>query len=316
MKKITTRVKQILNRFYLYKIIAFHIHKKSVEKNPIAEINRYYVSKFGHRADLTNPRSLIEKIYWMQLHCDTSLWTTCADKYRVREYIENKGFKEYLPKLYGMWEKPKQINPNMLPKSFVLKANNGCATVLIVKDKDKIDWNSQKKKMRQWISIPFGYSGYEPHYLKIKPCIIAEELLVQNKELDVISPESMVDFKLWCFNGHVESCLVTYNRNKGFINIDLYDRNWVRISDNLRNYDGFHVPGKNHIPKPICWEEMVSIASELSKGFPEIRIDFYVVDNKPVIGELTLSSGYGYFTEDYYNYLGAFVDTSLLSKIR
>ena len=61
---------------------------------------------------------------------------------------------------------------------------------------------------------------------------------------------------------------------------------------------------------------MVEIASALSIGQPQMRVDFYIVENKPVIGELTMSSGYGYFTENYYNYLGTLVDVNLLPKIK
>ena len=39
---------------------------------------------------------------------------------------------------------------------------------------------------------------------------------------------------------------------------------------------------------------------------------FYVIHNKPVIGELTFSTGYGYFTDDYYDYLGSKIDIDKL----
>ena len=56
---------------------------------------------------------------------------------------------------------------------------------------------------------------------------------------------------------------------------------------------------------------MIEIASKLSKPFPEVRVDFYVVDNKPIIGELTLSAGYGTLTEEYYRYLGDKTDITM-----
>lgn len=59
---------------------------------------------------------------------------------------------------------------------------------------------------------------------------------------------------------------------------------------------------------------MLEIASTLSKGQPEMRVEMYLVDDKPVIGELTMSSEYGCFTENYYNYLGKFVNVSLLPQ--
>ncbi len=70
------------------------------------------------------------------------------------------------------------------------------------------------------------------------------------------------------------------------------------------------------IPKPECLDEMLKIASKLSEPFPEVRVDFYIVNNKPIIGELTFSTGYGYFTDEYYKYLGDKCDISNLKVIK
>lgn len=283
-----------------------------IKINPSWEINRYYKFAFGKKANLQNPETLIEKIYWMQLHCDTSEWTLLADKYRVRDYISNRGFSDYLPKLYGVWENPELIDFDNLPNEFVIKANNGCKSVVIIKDKSKVDIPSLKRQMKEWIKSPFGYSGFEPHYLSIKPCIIAEELLTQDDYLQIISPESMVDFKFWSFNGHVECCFVAYNRTENHLSIDLYDTQWNRLLNSLKNFKNDKVNPNITIPKPKCLNEMLKIASVLSKGHPQMRVDFYIVDGKPVIGELTMSSGYGYFTEEYYKYLGSLTDVNII----
>ena len=143
-----------------------------------------------------------------------------------------------------------------MPNSFVLKANNGCETVSVIKNKAVCNWDSVKREMNNWFKYPFGYSGYEPHYLRIPPCIIAEELLVQNTELTELSPNSMVDFKFWCFNGHVECCLVTYGREKGSLIIDLYDCKWNRIVSNIINYGIEKVNPTVTVPKPKCLDKM------------------------------------------------------------
>lgn len=307
----------MISRFrQIYHYVISMIHRLTVLLSPRIEINRYFRKVFGHKANLTSPKSLIEKIYWMQLHCDTKQWSLFADKYRMREYVISMGLGDNLPILYGMWTDPNKIDIDKLPKKFVIKANNGCATVLVIKDKSQVDWVQKKREMKKWLSVPFGYSGYEPHYLRIEPCIIAEELLEQSDELNALSPSSMVDYKFWCFNGHVECCFVAYNRKKGNLTIDLYDTNWNRLLKHLKNYKSDRYDSSVIIPKPECLDKMVEIASALSIGQPQMRVDFYIVENKPVIGELTMSSGYGYFTENYYNYLGTLVDVNLLPKIK
>lgn len=311
---LRTKIVLFFNKSYYYKKLAYLYQKWSVERNPIKEISRNYELRFHKKPDLDSPQNLIEKIYWMQLHCDTSKWTLCADKYRMRSYVTECGFENYLPKLYGVWEDPDDIKWDQLPSQMVIKANNGCATVLVIKDKSAYDEKKLKKEFNRWLSIPYGYRAYQPHYLSIKPCILAEELLEQGPELNEIS-SSIVDFKTWCFNGRVECFFITYNRKGSRHSVDLYDANWNKMKEHL-NFNGAFDYQETLFPKPSCLEEMKMIASRLSKGFPEMRVDFYVINGKPVIGELTLSAGYGNLTEDYYNYLGSLTDVTLLKQIK
>ena len=66
----------------------------------------------------------------------------------------------------------------------------------------------------------------------------------------------------------------------------------------------YHYHPETSIPKPKCLDEMLRIASILSEDFPEVRVDLYVINGQPYIGELTFSSGYGFFTNEYYRHLG------------
>lgn len=57
----------------------------------------------------------------MQFNTDTSLWTRCADKFLVREYIKECGCENLQNTLYGKWDSPDEIDYDMLPDQFVLK---------------------------------------------------------------------------------------------------------------------------------------------------------------------------------------------------
>ena len=301
---------------FIFKYIADTVKKIIVSINPKWEINRCYSKVFnGKKPNLKEPKNLVEKIFWMELNCDTSLWTKCADKYRMREYVEECGYGDYLPKLYAKWDKADEIDFTDLPNEFVLKANDGCGTVYIVKDKSKEDINKVRKMVKQWMRLPhFGYMNAQLHYLPVKSCIIAEELLHQDEELNRLSPSSMVDFKLWSFAGEVESVLITYDRKKDSLSIDLYDKDWNDIRHNIPMECHYNVNRGKTIPKPACLEKMIEIAQKLSKPFPEVRVDFYIANNKPIIGELTFSTGYGYFTEEYYELLGRKTNITMCKK--
>ena len=159
-----------------------------------------------------------------------------------------------------------------------------------------------------------GYSNAQLHYLPIKPCIIAEELLHPSEEDKRISPSSLIDYKIWCFSGKPVCILVTYDRKGGIHYVDMYDTEWNRKDDclNKKRAKFRDTP----IPKPACLQQMVEMASVLSKPFPEVRVDFYVVNDSPVIGELTFSTGYGNYTLEMYDYLGSFIDLSKVKRIR
>lgn len=292
-----------IRSFYCYKYFASIFHKFLVKRDPRKEMRRVYYKVYHQYPDFENPQNLIEKIYWMQLYSDTSLWTKCADKYAMREYVKECGLEEYLPENYGKWDKVNNIDFNTLPNEFVLKTNNGCGTVLIVRDKSTLDIKTTKKMLQQWLNVPFGWSGAELHYTRIVPCIIAEELLKQDKEQLLFSPNSQVDYKVWCINGELESILVVYDRDKDGYCLDLYDTEWRRIKDKLKKNGHFKMRDAE-VPKPICLDLMLEMAQKLAKPFPEVRVDFYIVNGEPVIGELTFTTGYGYFSDDYYHYLG------------
>ncbi|MCR5361755.1 MAG: hypothetical protein K6E73_07060 [Bacteroidales bacterium] len=298
----------------LYAEYLYYRYKRIYEKDPRLAAYGLYDRIYGNHDnfDIDNPKSLLEKITWLELNSDTSLWTLCADKYRMREYVAQCGLEDHLPSLYGHWDNPNDIDFSSLPHEFVLKANNGCGTVKIVRDKDKLNEKKVKKELKRWLKHKFGYMGAQTHYLSIKPCILAEELLHQSDEQNAFSPNSLIDYKVWCLNGKPECILVVYGRTSNNHLLDMYDTNWERIPNSLKHNKSYGVK-EDKFPRPSCLEEMLEMAAVLSKPFPEVRVDFYVVKEKPVIGELTFTSGYGNYTDDFYNYLGSKID---LSKVK
>lgn len=161
-----------------------------------------------------------------------------------------------------------------------------------------------RKLLKSWLK-PYGYVGGQTHYLRIKPCIVAEELLHQDEAEKVFSPTSLVDYKMWCINGEPESIWVAFNRHNAlYVNMALFDTNWNPIPQFLRNTNLETYDPNVVVPRPKCLVEMFEIARKISAPFPELRLDFYVIDGKPFIGEMTFTSGYGYYTDEYYEYLG------------
>ena len=76
---------------------------------------------------------------WIELYLRDPLKSKCADKYGVREYIENLGEDKRLNDLYNVYVKVEDMVWNYLPESFVLKVNNKCGANIICSDKKNLN---------------------------------------------------------------------------------------------------------------------------------------------------------------------------------
>lgn len=279
-------------------------------RDPHGLANKVYRKVFNKDIDWNNPKNLIEKIYWLQLYSDTTLWSICADKYRIREYLRLKGVEYLLPDLYGHWFKSRDIDFDKLPNSFVLKTTNGCGQVLIVKDKSKLDIKKTRALLDHWLLFRYGFDDAQIHYTRIQPSIIAEEFLIDGNNVS----NSIIDYKFWCLNGKVEYILCAFDRvilgEDRDYKLAAFDRDWNDISNICLK---IHKLKNVKIKRPKHLEEMIKYAEFISQDFIEVRVDFYDTSNRIYLGEITFSSGYGSHKEEFYEYLGSKID---LSKVK
>lgn len=138
-----------------------------------------YKLAFGHGIDWEHPRDLNEWINYLAFKTDTSEWTRLADKYEVRQFVEERGLGHILLPLYGKWECPEDIDFDALPQSFVMKTNCSCGDTIIVGDKSKADYDAIRQKMRRALEgrDELFVQSAEPHYLKIRQFIVCEQLI-------------------------------------------------------------------------------------------------------------------------------------------
>lgn len=256
-----------------------------------------YFIKMHRPLHLKNPKRWTEKIQWYKLYYHDPLMTQCADKYRVREYIEKKGYSDLLNELYYVFEKPEEITEDVverLPEQFVIKTNGSCGTNIIVKDKAAFRLDEARQKLSKWLAkSKHKYPGREWPYYDIEPKIIIEKFLDGG-------PHGLTDYKFFCFNGEPTHLLVISDRFTDE-KIDLYSAKWKRL--NVIQSDCPHQTD-HLLPKPRNFERMLEVAKNLSKDFPQVRVDLYDLDGKIYFGELTFFSGSGYyiFTPDSFDY--------------
>ena len=209
------------------------------------------------------------------------LYSDLADKIAVREYSKNRLGKDITPEVYGIWTSANDIKWDLLPESFVIKTNNSCGTNIIVKDKSSLDKPKTTRQLQRWLKFPYGKLTGQIHYSLIKPRIFAEQLLFNDSNPGALPP----DYKFFCFNG-VPVFILYYEDRKinGHITPNqTFDTNWQPLNDLVLR------PVEHSIPAPKSLDLMLRYATQLSKNLPFARIDFYEIDGKPYLGEITLT---------------------------
>lgn len=267
-------------------------------------VSLQYRIKLGRWPDLKNPKRYSEKLQWYKLYYRDDKMKRCVDKYEVREYIRRCGLCDILPKCYGVYSSPDEVDFDLLPKSFVIKdtLGSGGNSVIIVKDKEKVCIEELIKKMHTWVNQPVHLKnpGREWVYDHMQHRIIIEEYL---NEPD----EELKDYKFFCFNGKVACVYVIANRILGgHGELAIMDENFVRIPYQSTTQNVM----RENPEKPQTFETMKKLAEQLSAGFPHVRVDLYSLGSRVVFGELTFfgASGYMKYEPDEFDFIlgGAF----------
>lgn len=274
------------------------------KRDKILYLSSMFYELVGYYPNLKNPKTFNEKLNWMKLNYFNPIEEKIVDKYEFKNYIKEKLGEGYTIPLIKMYEDINDINFDALPNQFVVKTTCASANtgVFIVKDKAKLDIDKLKYDLNQTLSM--FHSGYcycyTRNYKDIVPRIIIEEYVEQ---LD----GNLYDYKFYCFHGTPKWVLACYGRDKHTIyeNHDL-DWNTIVLSPNSSN--------TNKIKCPATFEKMYAIAKKISQEFPFVRVDFYDVNGKVYIGELTFTPGGGFNTyyQDIDKKIGDWLD---LSKI-
>lgn len=229
--------------------------------------------------NLKEPKTFNEKTTWLKLneYNNNKLISKCADKYEVREFIEENKCAEILNELYGVYENFDDINFDKLPNKFALKCTHGCAYNIICKDKSEFNIEEARKKVNKWMKEKYGYATTELHYTRIKPRIIIEKYLCDK------NGKMPIDYKFYCINGNVKCILVCSERDEN-LKLSYYNQKWERL-----DYEKKEWSSKKNIAKPKKLNEMIKIAKKLSKKFPFVRVDLYCDKEKIIFGELTFT---------------------------
>lgn len=262
-----------------------------------------YRIKMGFWPNFKHPQRFTEKLQLYKMKYRNPVMHQCVDKYEVRQYVEKKGLGNILNELYGVYDRPEEIDFDTLPDKFVIKTTTGGGglNVIVVTDKSSCDMEGIRRKLALWEGANNlgALAGREWAYQDCKPRIIIEKYLE-----DQTGGGNLSDYKLLLFNGKFRFLWVDkdryLNHHRGF-----WDEDLKFLPDVYSDHDTFKTPPT----LPNNMSEMIIVGEKLSEDFPFARIDLYNVDGTIVFGEITFYpwSGYVKFTPTIFDMqLGAY----------
>ena len=244
---------------------------------------RVYRNVHKEEADFINPSTFDEKQLWLKMYYRNPLCVTCSDKYRVREYVKNMGLEYILNPLYAVYDSVDEIDWERLPSRFYMKANHMSGCNVCCTDPQTFDRKEAIKRLKRGMRHNYYLDSREWNYGPINRKIIVEAIIEDKKK----SP--LIDYRFLCTDG---KC------NYIFIDIGTADVDGKHLEDARRNvYDremkllDVKVTRDNFpaelVQKPPNFDEMLTIAEQLSGHFPFCRVDLYNIDGKIIFGEMT-----------------------------
>lgn len=262
-----------------------------------------YRLSLGKKLNLKNPVTYNEKIQWLKLHDRKPEYTMMVDKYAVRSYIAKTIGEQYsIPLVGGPWKTFDEIDFDRLPDQFVLKCNHDSGGLVICKDKSKLNKEVARKKIEKSLKRNFYWVNREWPYKDVKPCIIAEQYMVDE------SGYELKDYKFFCFDGVPRVMFIATDRGTD-TKFDFFDMDFNHLP-----FTNGHPCADRTPAKPAGFEEMKRLAGILSRGIKQVRVDFYEINGRVYFGELTFShwSGNVPFDPEEWDYkMGEWIDLPL-----
>lgn len=251
-----------------------------------------FKDRLGYKLNLNNPQTFNEKIQWLKLYDRRPIYTLATDKYKVRDYLTKMVGAKYLVPLLGVWNNFNEIDFSQLPNQFVLKCNHDSGSYIICEDKANFNVAAAKSKLTKALLRNYYYAGREWAYKNIEPKIMAESYLSEPKG-------ELIDYKFMCFGGEVKCVFVCQNRrSRAGLNINIYDANWRQLPFGRKA----HPASLASLNQPHNFKLMLEISRKISADFPFLRVDFYEIEEKIYISELTLYPSAGLEGFEPHNY--------------
>ena len=278
-----------------------------------AYFKKVYKRSNGEELDFENPRTFDEKQLWLKMYYRDPKCVICADKYKVREYVESKGLGHILNPLYGVYDKASDIEWDKLSNEFYMKCNHMSGSNVRCNDLKTFDKMKAAKTLTRGLKHDYSLDSREWVYHDIERKIIVEAILESKDKTP------LVDYRFLCSNGKCEYMFIDIDTagedgsHLAEAKRNVYDRdmNLMDVTVSRPRFDA------SLVEKPSNFDTMVEYAEKLAGDFPFCRVDLYNIDGNILFGEITFfhAGGLSRITPNEWRYtLGDSIDLSCAKK--
>lgn len=255
-----------------------------------------YWLRLRKKLNLKNPRRFTEKLQWLKLNYRDPVMTRMVDKYEVKKWIAEKIGSQYVIPLLGVYNSFEEIDFDALPERFMLKTTHDSGGGVFC-DKRTLNKKAVRKIINSSLHRDYWKYGREWGYKDVPRRIIAEQY-----EESLGKPDS-IEYKLTCINGEcrmITICTGIPHSTNDVRKNDHFDKNWNR----LPFYVDYENTNKEFEKSPII-EEMIALSEKLTKGIPQVRVDFYLIRDQIYFGEFTFYTHAGFmsYQPDEWDYI-------------
>lgn len=233
-----------------------------------------YVRRFGHFANVRNPKSFNEHL--MKRKCSDDmrhpLRAFTADKEFVKVYVRGKLGDGYTPEILAILRTDDEVDAFDFPERCAMKPTHGFNDVVILNGRAITP--ADRTCMKRWLKENYFHRGREPQYNHLEPKVMVEAFIGDGSQVPI-------DVKVYCVNGTAKFLEVDVGRFED-LKRDLYDMDGEPIEvEFLFPRTGRAMPFRDLLP------ELWRVAEDLSEGFSFVGVDMYIHDGQILVGELT-----------------------------
>lgn len=276
--------------------------EQDCELLPLSSQHKFLYTRLHERSfqllkdipNIAQPVTYNDKINWCKLFDQQEQSVQAVDKIGAVQYLAERGLEQYSRTILTHADSVEELELDKCSGQCVIKNNHDSGSTRFLNFNKKIDFSPHIRYYNERLKKEYGLRNAEWQYSMIEPQVLIEQQL---------SGGVPADYKFHCCNGSVVWCQYIYDRFNGTKEINVLPDGTdtgILFDTNFKKGSTFNIPS--------TWDEMLELASTLSKPYKYVRVDLFSVDDKVYFGELTFFPRGGCYSGEGQKRLGQMLE--------